>query len=502
MDKKLSQLPEKVTSLSADDLLYVSSNGISKSIKASTVEAPLKAYADQKKSEVLTEIDALEASLNSEISNRASGDTSTLNSAKAYADLKKSEVESSLQSAVNSEQSARISADQSLQSQINNILNNADPVALDSLVEVVAAFQSADSNLSGAITNLSNTLTGNLNSEITARISADSNLLSQINQEISDRQTDVSSEESRAIAVENSLQSQITQEISNRVAAVSGEASLRQSADQTLQSQITQEISDRSAGDLDLQNNLNSEITRALSVENSLQTQITQEISDRQAAITQEISDRNTAIYNATTGHIIPRETLVYDLGSPEFRYRDLYLSGSTIILGETTISSNENGELNLQEGATVGGNLIASTNYVDSAVDVEESARISADNSLQTAINNEESSRISADSSLQSQISQEVTDRINGDSTTLSSSQTYTNTVAAALVPAGVISMYAGNTAPSGYLLCDGSAVSRSTYSALFAVVGTTYGSGNGSTTFNLPNPDSNANIKLIIKT
>jgi len=55
--------------------------------------------------------------------------------------------------------------------------------------------------------------------------------------------------------------------------------------------------------------------------------------------------------------------------------------------------------------------------------------------------------------------------------------------------VPAGVVDMFAGSTAPSGYLLCDGSAVSRSTYSKLFTAIGTTYGSGDGSTTFNLPN-------------
>jgi microcystin-dependent protein len=42
--------------------------------------------------------------------------------------------------------------------------------------------------------------------------------------------------------------------------------------------------------------------------------------------------------------------------------------------------------------------------------------------------------------------------------------------------------------TAPSGFLECDGSAVSRSTYAALFAVIGTTYGAGDGSTTFNVP--------------
>lgn len=51
------------------------------------------------------------------------------------------------------------------------------------------------------------------------------------------------------------------------------------------------------------------------------------------------------------------------------------------------------------------------------------------------------------------------------------------------------MIQPYAGSSAPSGYLLCDGSAVSRSTYEALFAVIGTTYGAGDGSTTFNLPN-------------
>lgn len=54
---------------------------------------------------------------------------------------------------------------------------------------------------------------------------------------------------------------------------------------------------------------------------------------------------------------------------------------------------------------------------------------------------------------------------------------------------PPGVVEMYAGATAPSGYLLCDGTAVSRTTYAALFAVIGTTYGAGDGSTTFNLPN-------------
>lgn len=54
--------------------------------------------------------------------------------------------------------------------------------------------------------------------------------------------------------------------------------------------------------------------------------------------------------------------------------------------------------------------------------------------------------------------------------------------------VPTGCVLPYSGAAAPSGYLLCDGTAVSRTTYSDLFAICGTAYGVGDGSTTFNLP--------------
>lgn len=56
------------------------------------------------------------------------------------------------------------------------------------------------------------------------------------------------------------------------------------------------------------------------------------------------------------------------------------------------------------------------------------------------------------------------------------------------ASVPTGTIATYAAATAPAGWLICDGTAVSRSTYTALFGLIGTTYGSGDGSTTFNVP--------------
>lgn len=56
-------------------------------------------------------------------------------------------------------------------------------------------------------------------------------------------------------------------------------------------------------------------------------------------------------------------------------------------------------------------------------------------------------------------------------------------------LLPVGSMINFGGATAPSGWLICDGSAVSRTIYANLFAVLGITYGVGDGSTTFNLPN-------------
>lgn len=53
---------------------------------------------------------------------------------------------------------------------------------------------------------------------------------------------------------------------------------------------------------------------------------------------------------------------------------------------------------------------------------------------------------------------------------------------------PSGVVLAFGGTTAPVGYLLCDGSTVSRTTYADLYAAVGDAFGAGNGTTTFHLP--------------
>ena len=63
-------------------------------------------------------------------------------------------------------------------------------------------------------------------------------------------------------------------------------------------------------------------------------------------------------------------------------------------------------------------------------------------------------------------------------------------------IIPTGGLMMWSTASAPAGWLLCNGSAVSRTTYAALFAVIGTTFGSGDGSSTFNVPNYNNRAPV------
>lgn len=81
------------------------------------------------------------------------------------------------------------------------------------------------------------------------------------------------------------------------------------------------------------------------------------------------------------------------------------------------------------------------------------------------------------------------------GDGTT-SYCTSYTTASSQSGESAGMIKDFGGTSAPTGYLVCDGSAVSRATYAALFSAISTTWGAGDGSTTFNLPNLSRRATV------
>lgn len=74
------------------------------------------------------------------------------------------------------------------------------------------------------------------------------------------------------------------------------------------------------------------------------------------------------------------------------------------------------------------------------------------------------------------------------GGDLAVTGSLTLTSPGTFSLIPAGCVFDYCGSSVPAGYLECDGSAISRTTYATLFAAISTVFGSGDGSTTFNLP--------------
>ena len=84
-------------------------------------------------------------------------------------------------------------------------------------------------------------------------------------------------------------------------------------------------------------------------------------------------------------------------------------------------------------------------------------------------------------------QLSQEMLTNLGLSSGTLDNM--LINSVMPFVVPVGCMFWYCNQNPPSGFLVCDGSTVSRTNYSQLFSVIGTTFGNGDGSTTFNLPN-------------
>lgn len=148
------------------------------------------------------------------------------------------------------------------------------------------------------------------------------------------------------------------------------------------------------------------------------------------------------------------------------------YTSGE--VISSSDVTANENVIYNyLQAGVdTYSDNTIVNA-------DINTAANIQSDKLNLTAINQ----NIANTGTFANTGNATVTGTLTVSSTVTANSVTY------ATLPAGAIAMWGTNTAPDGWLICDGTAVSRTTYSGLFAVIGTTYGTGDGSTTFNLPN-------------
>jgi len=151
--------------------------------------------------------------------------------------------------------------------------------------------------------------------------------------------------------------------------------------------------------------------------------------------------------------------------------------SGNIIVTNVISGTSNI-GNLTVSGNATLSGN-VTSNLVVDGNVSVTRNVVLSSNATVSGNII--VTNVISGTSSIGNLT-------VSGNATFIGNVITNDSFVGNGTVPAGSLLMWSLASAPAGYLLCDGSAVSRTTYKRLYDVIGTTFGNGNGSSTFNLP--------------
>ena len=169
--------------------------------------------------------------------------------------------------------------------------------------------------------------------------------------------------------------------------------------------------------------------------------------------------------------------------------------TGNTSIAGTLSVTGATNVTLISSTGNNnVGGTLtVTGATLLNGGLSMDTNKFVVADNTGDTTIAGTLS--VTGATSLSS-LSTSGNDTIGGTLTVTGAASSNTSFNAPSLlqssfllVPTGTIVQFAGSSSPGGWLFCDGSAVSRTTYSTLFGVVNTTYGAGNGTTTFNVPN-------------
>ena len=160
----------------------------------------------------------------------------------------------------------------------------------------------------------------------------------------------------------------------------------------------------------------------------------------------------------------------------------------STLVVTDATIKGylNVNKDVNVLGNIGIGNRLDVAGN-VDMENDLNVSENVVIGNNLNVSGNVEFSQDLTVDGTTTMNNQLNVNSNVDATGSINANGGIYSNNNL--LLPPGTIMPYAGSSSPGGYLICNGSAVSRSTYSSLFTIIATTYGAGDGSTTFNLPN-------------
>ena len=217
--------------------------------------------------------DAISDAVSAEEAERISGD------AKLQEGLTKEEGQRVI--AESAEEAARIAGDADLQSQMDNVISNINPAALDSLSEIVGAFQTADGDINNAITTLANAASSDLSDESARAIAAEAKLTSDLSDEVAARIADVDTEEARAKVAEAKLTSDLSSEEVARIAAVDAEYLRANDAEALLTSDLSDEVANRIAA-------VDAEYLRATDAEEQLGSDLSDEVANRIADVDAE----------------------------------------------------------------------------------------------------------------------------------------------------------------------------------------------------------------------
>ena len=339
----------------------------------------LQSDLDSEESRAMGEESRIEGKVDQEISDRQSaisteqaariaGDASTLASANSYTDSEISTLSESIDSQLEQEVSDRQAADQNLQSQVDTEKGRIDAILSasqadkDSFAEIVELINSVDTENDSAFASYVLSNNAALAQEVSDRQSGDNTL-----------QSNIDSEESRAMAAEGVLEQNLNSEISARQSAVSD-----------LQSQIDSEESRAMGVESDLQSQIDAEESRAMSAESVLSGRVSTLEAD---AVTKTYVDTQDGLLQTA----ITAEETARIAGDAQLLATIENLDGYSMDVRDdldTEIAARIAGDLDLQ-----------------GQVDAEESARIAA-------VSAEESARIAGDASLQSSLNQEISDR------------------------------------------------------------------------------------------
>jgi microcystin-dependent protein len=182
---------------------------------------------------------------------------------------------------------------------------------------------------------------------------------------------------------------------------------------------------------------------------------------------------------------IVPTANISSNIGSPGMRFNTLH-AAATALTGSITVGTTAS----IGANATVIGNLIVGANISvtgNEAITAITSATSTTTGALTVAGGVGIAGNLHVGGTI-------VTPTLPaGTSNTAVATTAFVQNIA---IPPGAVMMWSTASAPTGWLLCNGSAVSRTTYAALFALIGTTFGVGDNSTTFNLPNYNNRAPV------